>query len=109
MRSKALVAATIWLACGVSFILPANASSFFFSTGNPDGKTAAASRPNSAPPGTPSNEIETGDDFVVTSDTASVTSASFTGLITGGADFTAVRAVTAEIYRVFPNDSNVGR
>jgi len=88
---------------------PGNASPFFFSTGNTDGKMAAASRPDSAPTGTPSNEIETGDDFVVPSDTASITSATFIGLLANGATTANIGQVTAQIYRVFPNDSNVGR
>ena len=45
-------------------IAPANAAGFFFSTGSPDGLMASASRPTG-----PSFEIETGDDFVVTSPT----------------------------------------
>ena len=104
MRSKALVSAAIWLACA-SNILPASASPFFFTTGNPDGKMAAASRPGLTP-GT--NENETGDDFVVTSETL-ITGASFFGLIPTSASVSDIGTVSAEIYRVFPNDSNVSR
>ena len=78
----------------------ANASPFFFSTGNPDGLMAAASRP-----GATSFEIETGDDFVLTKPT-SITSATFTGLLPSGAS---VSNVVVEIYRVFPKDSDTGR
>jgi hypothetical protein len=62
---------------------------------------ASAARPTS--PG--KFEIETGDDFVLTSLT-SITNATFTGLVPTGSS---VKGVTVEIYRVFPADSNVGR
>jgi hypothetical protein len=106
MKSKLLVSATIWLACTLLPVRPTNASSFFFTTGNPDGLMAAASRPESPAQG--KNEIETGDDFVVTASQTFITSATFTGLITG-ATTANIGAVTAEIYRVFPNDSDVSR
>jgi hypothetical protein len=61
---------------------------------------AAATRPDTAP-----FEIETGDDFVLTSETA-INSAMFTGLITGPGS---ISQVVIEIYRVFPLDSDVGR
>ena len=83
---------------------PAAASSFVFSTGNPDGLLGALSRPSSGGV----LETETGDDFVLTQATK-LTSATFTGLInnqTGGAS---VGNVAVEIYRVFPFDSDVGR
>ena len=79
----------------------AGAAVFSFSTGNPDGKMAMASRPDSS--GKP--EIEAGDDFVLTAQTA-ITHATFTGLLpTSGS----VQAVDLEIYRVFPLDSNTAR
>ena len=82
-----------------------NASPFFFSTGNPNNLMAAASRPDTSG----KFEIETGDDFVLTSET-SITNATFTGLIVPAPGVTpTIGQVTAEIYRVFPNDSNVGR
>jgi len=81
-------------------VVPAAADSLFFSTGNPDGKMAAASRPSSAG----KFEIETGDDFVLTAETV-IDSASFVGLLTGSS----VGEVRVEIYRVFPNDSDPGR
>jgi hypothetical protein len=80
---------------------PVSADTIFFSTGNPDAKIAVASRPDSAG----KVEIEAGDDFVLTSDT-SISSATFTGLLTG--DET-VGQVRVEIYRVFPLDSDVSR
>ena len=75
----------------------------FFSTGDPDGKMATASRPES--PG--KFEIESGDDFVISSPML-ITSATFTGLLQN-ADVTNIGEVRVEIYRVFPNDSDVTR
>jgi len=83
---------------------PATASVFFFSTGNPDGAIATLSRPG----GVGVLETETGDDFVLTEPTT-ITSATFTGLVTGGVTPGTVGAVTVEIYGVFPVDSDVGR
>jgi len=83
---------------------PAAAATFFFSTGNPDGKLAALSRPTNNSP----LETETADDFVLTQSTK-LTSASFTGLITGNTAPGIINAVGVEIYRVFPLDSDVGR
>lgn len=80
---------------------PAAADPFFFSTGNPDGQMAADSRPSTAG----KFEIETGDDFLLTSETA-INSATFIGLLSGGSTIGEVRV---EIYRVFPKDSDVGR
>ncbi len=80
---------------------PASAAPPFFTTGNPDGLMAAASRPDSAT----AFEIETGDDFALTANTV-VTGASFTGLIP---DTSAIKGVTVEIYRVFPLDSDTVR
>ena len=62
---------------------------------------AAATRPSS--PG--KFEIETGDDFVLTRE-GLITSATFVGLLTGG---TSIGDVRVQIYRVFPNDSDVTR
>src|SRR5262245_49789972 len=84
--------------------LPAAADPFFFSTGNPDGKIATAARPD-----TPGKfEIETGDDFSLTSQTL-ISGATFTGLVTGGSTIPNIGQVVVEIYQVFPNDSNVAR
>ncbi len=78
------------------------ASPFFFSTGNANNLIATAARPESAG----KFEIEAADDFVLTGPT-SLTSATFTGLLTGAAP--TVGQVRVEIYRVFPSDSDVGR
>ncbi len=44
---------------------PVLANPFFFSTGNPDGLMATASRPDTAVAPAPSNEIELADDFIL--------------------------------------------
>jgi hypothetical protein len=94
------------IAAGVLTAAPAAADPFFFSTGTPDGKIATASRPDTAPSGQPSNEIESADDFALTSETK-ITSATFTGLVTGTTP--TIGQVVVQIYEVFPNLSNVGR
>ena len=58
---------------------PAAADTFFFSTGNPDGKIATLSRTSS--PG--KLETETADDFVTTAPTV-ITNATFIGLLPSG-------------------------
>lgn len=83
---------------------PAFAVSFSFSTGNPDGKIGTATRPSSSS----GQEIETGDDFILNSPTR-ITGATFTGLLPAGASTSSVSQVVAEIYRVFPADSDVTR
>jgi hypothetical protein len=93
---------------GCLLATPTKAQPFFFSTGNPDGRIATASRPDTAPSGSPSNEIESADDFVLTSPT-SITSATFTGLLTGGATQSDIGQVVVEIYEVFPSLSDVTR
>jgi hypothetical protein len=70
----------------------------------PNSQIAVASRPGTAP-----SEIEAGDDFFLGSETR-ITGASFDGLLvpgTGGSP--SISQVVVEIYRVFPEDSNVGR
>lgn len=82
----------------------ASAVPFFFSTGSPDGLIGTASRP--ASPG--KLEIESADDFVVSSgNTLQLTSATFQGLLPTGAPLSSVTDVRVEIYRVFPNDSTL--
>jgi hypothetical protein len=54
-------------------------------------------------------EFESADDFVLTTATR-ITNATFTGLLTGGATpKNDLSNLVVEIYRVFPNDSDVGR
>jgi len=80
----------------------ASADSFFFSTGAPDGRIAAASRPESHR----KIEIESADDFILASHTV-LREATFTGLLDQGGSGE-IREVRLEIYRVFPADSNTG-
>ena len=84
---------------GCLVALPAAADTTFFSTGNPDGIMATATRPES----TGKFEIESADDFILGTMT-SITGATFTGLLTGRAPLTSVGEVRVEIYRVFPDD-----
>jgi hypothetical protein len=77
----------------------ASAADFFFTTGDPDGRLAAASRPESRG----KMEIEAADDFILTSSTT-INQATFTGLLLHGGHGE-IRDVVVEIYRVFSNDS----
>src|SRR5262249_23753017 len=64
------------------------------------GLVATAARPDS--PG--KMEIETGDDFLLNSETA-LNKASFQGLLPLNSPLANIKSVVVEIYRVFPNDS----
>src|SRR5262249_54135386 len=104
MKSKLfglLAGISIYVFAAVVMPLPAAADSFFFSTGNPDGRMATTTRPS----GPEIQETETGDDFVLTQQT-SITSATFTGLIPSGAN---INGVVVEMYHFFPADSNTNR
>src|SRR5438270_13116870 len=90
--------ATLMLIAGVGYAGP-----FFFSTGTVNNLMATASRPDTLG----KFEIEAADDFILTGSQTSLTSATFTGLLTGASP--TIGEVRVEIYRVFPNDSNVGR
>jgi hypothetical protein len=79
---------------------PAIADTFSFSTGNPDGLMASASRV--ASPG--KLETETADDFTTTSETI-INSATFIGLLPSGTHLSDVTQVEIELYHVFPVDS----
>ena len=95
--------AAIFGACAAAG--PARAgSTFFFSTGDPDGKMAMASRPSSAG----KIEIESADDFVLTAPRASPARPSPVSCrrTASLSDMTNVRV---EIYRVFPLDSTIPR
>lgn len=78
----------------------ADAQSFSFSTGGPDGRLGIAARPGAVG----QVEIEAGDDFVLGRDTR-LTSATFTGLLPFGVDASAADFVRVQIYRVFPDES----
>jgi len=81
----------------------ASADSFFFTTGDPDGRMAAASRPESRG----KIEIEAADDFLLTVPTV-IDRATFTGLLFHGGH-REIRDVVVEIYRVFSKDSDTSR
>lgn len=98
---KQLIFAVAAAALGAA--VPAAATPFFFSTGLVTNQIAVATRPDVT-----SFEIEAGDDFVATTGVF-INSATFTGLLTGGATAGDVGQVVVEIYRVFPLDSDVGR
>jgi hypothetical protein len=99
MRAQHWLTATVlavWALPG-----PARAgSTFFFSTGDPDGKIATLSRIASAG----KLETETADDFR-TAERTLITSATFTGLLVGGATIANIQNVEIELYHVFPVDS----
>jgi hypothetical protein len=81
-------------------------AAFFFSTGLPDAKVATTSEPANAH--NSHVEYESADDFILNTETK-LQRASFTGLLTGGATPKDVSDVVVEIYRVFPNGSDVDR
>ncbi len=95
----------ISLVLALSFLafmaLPAAATSFFFSTGDPDGRIATLSRPAS----TGKLQTETADDFILPTPFTSITNATFTGLLPAGVPLSSVNRVEVEIYHVFPVDS----
>jgi hypothetical protein len=103
MRTQWGVLFTAAMALGLA-TSPAPAAPFSFSTGNVDGLIATASRPESAG----KFEIESADDFVLTSETV-INQATFTGLLPANDPLSDIGEVRVEIYRVFPADSNVGR
>jgi len=98
MRKFALL--TLTFSAAVWIATPAGATSFFFSTGNPDGRLGALSRP--ASPG--ELETETADDFIL-NDTTVITGATVSGLLTSGATPADIGNVEVEAYHVFPADS----
>src|SRR5262249_6586653 len=71
-----------------------------------DGKIATISEPPNAH--NKNVEFETADDFTLNTETV-IDHAAFTGLLTGGATPKDVDNVVLTIYRVFPNDSDLGR
>jgi hypothetical protein len=98
-RKLAILSTSIAILTGIH-TTPARAASFFFSTGAPDGKIATGSRPASDG----KVEIETGDDFILGAPT-NIQQATFTGLLTNGAQVANISQVINEIYRTFPKDS----
>jgi len=94
----------MFIAVVAAFASSASADPLFFSTGNVTNAMAVATRPSNAG----KFEIEAGDDFLLSSQTQ-INSATFTGLLTGGATVADINDIVVEIYRVFPDDSDVGR
>jgi hypothetical protein len=82
----------------------ASASSFFFSTGSPDGLIGTLSRPASAG----LVQTETADDFLL-DECVLINQATFTGLLPMGASVASINSVEIEIYHVFPVDSDTNR
>lgn len=102
MRNRISTTA-LTLAFAAFFVAAAQADQFSFSTGSPDGKLGALSRPA----GSQGVETETADDFVLTQPTV-VSGATVHGLVTG----TAVSNITrleVEIYHLFSLDSDPSR
>jgi hypothetical protein len=97
-KSLAVTTVALVLVLGGLATIPSALASPFFSTGDPDGKMGTGSRLASGG----KLEIESADDFVLSS-TTSITSATFTGLLTGTGP--SIGEVAVEIYRVFPKDS----
>jgi hypothetical protein len=100
IRTTATVLTLVFVAY---FALAARADRFSFSTGSPDGKLGALSRPA----GSQGVETETADDFVLTQATV-VSGATIHGLIPTGLAISSVARVEVEIYQVF-TDSDAGR
>src|SRR6266487_474530 len=86
----------LWLAA------PVWADPFVFSTGNPDGRLGALTRP--ASPG--KIETEAADDFLLTEATV-INRATITGIIIPqGTSLANISEVEVEVYHVFPLDSD---
>ena len=93
------------LTSGVWLASPAWADSFFFSTGNPDGRLGSLSRRPSAG----KIETETADDFIL-SQTTVISRARITGIIVpAGTPLENISQIEVELYHVFPLDSDTAR
>ena len=88
------------LAFGAWLAMPAWADTFFFTTGAPDGRLGAASRPASAG----KVETETADDFIL-ADTTVISRATIIGLVPSGTPLANITQVEVELYHIFPLDS----
>src|SRR5215472_1347157 len=103
MRMRVSLTA-LTLAFAVCLAVPAWADRFSFSTGSPDGKLGALSRP-AGPQGL---ETETADDFVLTQATV-ISRATLHGLIPSGTPVSGVVRVEVEVYHIFSVDSDTAR
>ena len=99
MKNKFVLAA-MTLSAAAWLVTPASAASFSFSSGNPDGRLGALSRPESAG----EVETETADDFILANTTV-IKSATISGLLTSGATPADIGNVEVELYHVFNADS----
>lgn len=104
MKHFGAIALRLLCASSYAVSLACGAVTFTFSTGNPDGLLATASRPSTST----SIGIESADDFVLAGQT-SITGASFTGLLPSNFNAADLQQVVVEIYRIFPRDSDLGR
>ena len=78
---------------------------YFFSTGNPDGRLGALTRASS--PG--KLETQTADDFAL-DETTAISGAVITGIIIpGGTPLANVSRIEVEIYHIFSQDSDIFR
>lgn len=102
---RALASVLIFSACIVWPFSAARAATTLYDNLTPNNSLAIATRTDTGVP----FEIEAADDFVVTTQSL-VKSAIFTGLIVPSqAGSPSVSQVAVEIYRVFPQDSDVNR
>ena len=97
MRSR-LSLATVLFTAGASLTLPAWADSFFFTTGDADGRLGALTQ--SAAGG--GIETETADDFILTQTTV-ISGATLTGLVRR-TDVADILNVEVEVYHIFSQD-----
>jgi hypothetical protein len=105
LRSTSLIAAAAAVLVVVATVSFSHAGpAFSFSTGDPDGLIATATRP----PSSGKIETETADDFILTQKTT-INTASFTGLLVGDVTTTNIPRVSVDMYRVFPNESDQTR
>ncbi len=106
---KAFAAFLLCMFVGILAATPVQAdSAFHFSTGDPDGKIATASRPG--PTSGTNQETESGDDFTVNAPETLIDHATFTGLVPSGVSVPSdISQVRVELYRVFPKDSDTSR
>jgi hypothetical protein len=89
---------------GGSFIAAGINAQVLYNNDFPTNQIASATRPQSGS----QFEIEAADDFLLPLG-GRITGATFTGLAPQGFDVSNIGNVVVEIYRVFPNDSNVNR
>ena len=99
LRSQTGIGAMLLL--GAALATPAQAASFSFNTGAPDGKLGALSR---RPAGAGKIETEAADDFGLQKTTI-IKGATITGLVPTGTSPASIVNVEVEIYHVFPLDS----